>query len=290
MNRSKKLFASALTSTIVFASSFALVFADEATIQGNGALSDNTIVIVESDTSVVDQSNSAFIGNSVGVSGNSGGNTANGNTGGDVGIQTGGVGSTVLVDNKANKNVAETSECCPDGNLDAKISGNGALSDNTIIVKDESESILSQENKAVIKNNVEVLGNSGENTAYGNTGPAENDPVKITTGGVEAIVGVQNKANLNVATGGDGCCPEGESNLEIKNNGFGSKNKIVEISMNLKLKLQSNWAFVANWVGVGGNTGGNTANGNTGGNVGISTGPFGALITLMTKLNKNIDP
>lgn len=73
-------------------------------ISGNGAFSDNHISIRQSNRLYVNQSNWADISNVVRLRANTGFNSANFNTGGDVYIRTGDVNSTVRIFNAANLN------------------------------------------------------------------------------------------------------------------------------------------------------------------------------------------
>jgi hypothetical protein len=265
------------------------VYADQVEITGNGTDSSNSVVLMESSSTVIVQENEAKIVNEVAVAGNSGGNEASGNTGGDVSIKTGDVSSDVAIVNKANENVAVVDTCCEEGGTtDVLIKNNGKDSDNSVAVVDTSCTAVVQENDAIIKNEVLVLGNSGGNEINGETGQVGgiSDP-SITTGGVDATIGIKNVANENVADVSTCCTEGGTDTITIKGNGKDSKNTVKSFSFTSKYLSQNNFAFVGNFVGVAGNTGGNEANGNTGGDVSIKTGKFDAFVSLFTKVNKN---
>ena len=286
-----KIKAATITATFFAILSSGVIHADEVTVSGNGQNSDNTVFVSESSTNVVSQENNAFVSNDVVVASNTGENEAIGNTGGEVNITTGDTTTLATVENKLNKNYAESSDCCDQDDLDVVIKDNGKNSDNDVAVFECEVDVLDQENKALVKNDVEVGANTGINEANGNTMGdgdvgGDKDP-SITTGGVDVIIGVSTKANLNVATADEDCCNEGSVNLTIKNNGKNSKNKVKTFSKVSNFLFQKNFALLGNFVGVGGNTGGNQANGNTGGEVNISTGHFSAFVSIFNKLNKN---
>jgi len=74
-------------------------------ISGNGAGSTNTVVISKNKTTNVYQSNSSGITNALSNSSKTGGNKANGNTGGNVSIVTGASGVFVSITNFLNSNI-----------------------------------------------------------------------------------------------------------------------------------------------------------------------------------------
>lgn len=84
-------------------------------ITGNGSGSENSITLHQSESVATQQSNTANISNDVFVNNNTGGNTANGNTGGNANIITGSISSTVGITNNVNSNIAQVNSCgnCP---------------------------------------------------------------------------------------------------------------------------------------------------------------------------------
>src|SRR3989344_1822083 len=187
-------------------------------ISGNGANSDNTANVTVQNQTQVQQNNTANITNNVDVSADTGKNDANKNTGGDVDITTGNATTTVGVSNTANANVADVNECCV-GDLNVKISGNGAKSDNDATVRVANRTWVDQNNYAKIKNDVDVDSDTGKNDANGNTGGS----VSITTGNSSSDVAVSNTANKNVATVGNGS-GGGTLSVVISGNGWNSDN------------------------------------------------------------------
>jgi hypothetical protein len=287
MNRVIKNGLTILASTSLLVSAATLVMADDATIQGNGVDSENKIEMTDTSETTVVQENKAFIENEVVMEGNSGGNEANENTGSDVGVKTGGVTESALIGNKANSNYASVDACCADGDNSLTIKNNGKDSDNKIKSTSVDSTEVLQGNFALVKNDVEMEGNSGDNEANENTGPAEEDPVEVKTGGVDMSVGIENVANKNVAYV-NGCgCEEGDDDHLIKGNGKDSKNKIKSLKATLKLASQGNFAWVGNLVGASGDSGDNEANENTGGSVKVKTGFVSAFVSIFSKLNFN---
>jgi hypothetical protein len=74
-------------------------------VSGNGADSRNNVNLSLTNEYSVEESNNLDIDNDIFVFSNTGGNEANGNTGGDVRIKTGDANALVVIDNKGNENV-----------------------------------------------------------------------------------------------------------------------------------------------------------------------------------------
>ena len=174
-----------------------------AIISGNGADSDNDIELELENEVELTQANLANILNDVQVEAETGENEAEDNTGGDVEIQTGDATVDVTVDNLVNFNWADIDACGCIEELLAKISGNGADSENEIEAELESELEVTQANEFDCKEEhrdacaaVDAELSTGDNEAEGNTQGGE-DPT-IETGDAEATVEVNNSANSNV--------------------------------------------------------------------------------------------
>ena len=250
-------------------------------ISGNGANSDNTTNVTVQNQTQVTQNNTANITNNVDVSADTGKNDANKNTGGDVDITTGNATTTVGVSNTANSNVADVNECCV-GDLNVKISGNGAKSDNDANVRVANRTWVDQNNYAKIKNDVDVDSDTGKNDANGNTGGS----VSITTGNSSSDVAVSNTANKNVATVGNGS-GGGTLSVVISGNGWNSDNTANVAVRSQTGVRQYNTARITNDVDVDADTGKNDANHNTGGDVEISTGNADADVDVSNLANFN---
>src|SRR3989344_9304501 len=200
MNKYLIRLGTAISSAALVASSFVgPVLAVDVEIIGNGDSSNNTANVAVTNNVTVNQTNYANITNDVNVDANTGNNDANRNTGGDVSIDTGNATANVGVNNTANSNVADVSACCPK-DVNVTIKDNGYNSDNTANVLAASNTTVDQDNTAYIKNYVDVDLDTGNNDANRNTG----GNVSITTGDANGAVQIDNTANKNIATVGNG--------------------------------------------------------------------------------------
>lgn len=173
-------------------------FASTVTVSGNGAGSKNHVKLVTKNSTVVSQSNSAYVVNSVGVSQNTGGNKANKNVGGDVSVTSGNATSTVTNTTTTGDNVVVANPCgCAMPDATVKIKGNGAGSYNNVKVVNSNSSVVYQVNMTSVVNGVNVSQNNGDNHAKGNVG----GDVDVTSG--DAMSTVTN----TVTTGGNVLTP-----------------------------------------------------------------------------------
>jgi hypothetical protein len=256
-----------------------------AEISGNGAESENEVEVETEQEQVVVQQNTAVVKNHIEAEVSSGDNEASDNTNGDVAIHTGPATANINVNNKVNASVALIEDCpgCIE-DVGAKISGNGAESENEIEVESEVETEIFQENKAEIENCVEAEVESGDNEAENNTG----GDVTITTGPATANININNLANANLAavvsSFGSGPAWIG---TEISNNGAKSENEIEIEQERFTTIVQDNWAKIFNRVEAEVESGDNEASDNTNGDVAIHTGPATANINLNNKANLN---
>lgn len=144
-------------------------------ISGNGYKSYNVIDITTVKTTTVEQNNTAQISNNVEVNTNTGNVSANGNTGSNTTISTGDAATQVGIENDVNKNVLALDCSCKDENLSAKISNNGALSDNIIRVNQEQKTEIAQNNEMDVDNHIVVNSNTGAlNNSQTNPNPSHN--------------------------------------------------------------------------------------------------------------------
>src|SRR3989344_8850664 len=146
-------------------------------ISGNGSSSDNDANVTLQQQTTVVQENNADIDNNVDVSADTGNNDANDNTGGDVDIDTGDATVDVSVSNTVNSKTANV-DCCPTGETEVLISGNGTDSKNNAELNMANETELFQSNNADIDNHVDADAKTGKNDAEDNTGGS----VSIDTG------------------------------------------------------------------------------------------------------------
>lgn len=141
--------------------------------------------------------------------------------------------------------------------LELVISGNGERSVNEVVVKEVRDTSIDQSNEANVANDIDIAATTGENTAADNSGD-----VAIETGDTSAEVTIENSANVSSVE--IGCCPEGDSSLEISGNASNSENAIdldknrdVDISIDQTANITNN---VTGYM----NTGDNVAKDNSG--------------------------
>ena len=267
----KKIVTAAATASLVFGAMAPSAFAATSLeISGNGSSSTSTAAVSQTNSNTVTQSNTANITNSVSSTSNTGGNSANDNTGGHVLIDTGNSSSSVDLRTKANVNVANTPNCNCNGDTAVTISGNGSNSSNDATVANRNSTTLFQTNDANINNRVDVTGKTGGNDANRNTG----GDVTVITGHASSDVSVSNQANANVARSTSAGAGAGAGTLSAKilGNGSSSDNSVALDNSNSNTVVQSNDAYFNNDVRSRLDTGRNDANDNTGGNVLVDTG------------------
>lgn len=167
------------------------------TVSGNGADSTNKVKVKNVKKTKVKQSNTSTVSNSVGVSQNTGGNTASKNTGGDVTVTSGNATATVTVTNITGSNYLTWDAMCgcmmPENTVD--ISGNGADSYNKVKIVNYDSTKVSQNNTATIVNSISVSQNTGDNKANKNTGEGS---VEVMSGEAHAEITVDNTTGDNV--------------------------------------------------------------------------------------------
>lgn len=179
MTNLKTKLAAGITTAAILASAIApaATFAATNTISSNGAGSVNKIKVMDKKKVKVSQSNTTVVANLTGVFQNTGGNSANGNTGdGDVSVSSGNAGAVVSNTTTTRGNTASVDPCgCPSGDSDNEISDNGAGSTNKIKVKSTSKMIVNQTNTTVVVNGTFIAQNTGDNHANNNTGDGSVD-------------------------------------------------------------------------------------------------------------------
>ncbi len=285
----RQIVASVVAGLLTLTSGPSVFAATTLEISGNGSSSDNDVKVARSSETTVVQSNSANVTNNVSSNSSTGGNKANYNTNGDVMIRTGDASSDVTVKNTLNSNTAKV-DCCDQGDITAKISGNGSDSDNNIDLGsgryhagDKTEIQVFQDNNANVNNYVDSHAKTGDNDANRNT----NGDVTVRTGDATATADVSTTANANVAQiGGHGSEGNTVSAL-ITGNGSKSDNS-VDLDLDHATSIvQDNLAHVKNNVDAKAKTGYNDANDNTSGEVAILTGDAEAGATVDNMVNFN---
>ncbi|MDD5702820.1 MAG: hypothetical protein PHU23_12315, partial [Dehalococcoidales bacterium] len=280
----QKKVVSALAAATLLVNSALPAFAGTTLIlSGNGSSSDNNADVNLNSTTTVVQSNQADIENDVDIDADTGGNSADDNTGGEVDLETGDITTQVGITNAANSNVAEVEECDCEGDVDVLISGNGTYSDNTVDLDKKSSTTVFQDNNADVDNDVDVDADTGDNSADDNTGGS----ITLKTGDVDVkSIEITNALNTNSAlVGGGGSA--GDLSAWIIGNGSHSDNDIDLLLDRSVTLVQANEADVDNDVDVDADTGDNTADDNTGGEVDVETGDVDVKVGLDTMANFN---
>jgi hypothetical protein len=283
----KRLF-SAIVAFALVAASVAPAYAEtQVGNVGNGVDSSNTTSVNQTNSTTLTQQNSANITNNITVKSNSGGNSADRNTGGDITVDTGKAQTSVAIENVANRNAAQLDTCCQGlGDVSVLNGHNGDSSKNKASLNQENNTALFQVNNAYVQNSVNATANSGKNSADRNTG----GDVLVQTG--DALVGpilVSNAVNENRANLGSRHGTRGAGDITIGNSGNGvdSYNKASANVANNTLALQSNDAYVGNHITAKANSGRNSADRNTGGSVVVDTGVSAIAAVLDTRANFN---
>lgn len=150
-------------------------FADSVTVQGNGADSTNVAGILNVNATSVSQTNATVAITLVSSTASTGGNNANGNTGGDVKIDTGTATSTVNTTVGGSTNTANLPCGCSGGPTDITVKNNGAGSTNVAGAANINLSRTRQRNITLAGTAVRSRARTGGNTANGNTGPGSVD-------------------------------------------------------------------------------------------------------------------
>lgn len=248
-------------------------------ISGNSSGSSNEVHIEASNNLSVNQNNSANINNNVVVNTNTGNNSATSNANSDSVVSTGSVDTTTIVNNQnINSNQVNSNNCNCSYGINSIISGNAAGSDNGSFINHVNSVNAAQANRAYISNNVNVNGNTGDNSASFNGGNST-----IITGNIKAKTTVSNRNVNNSFNSIDSST--GTSSVVILSNGSNSENSSI-ITNNNEVDIEVlNIAEILNTIDHDLNTGGNSTLANLGDSV-IITGDIQSDITVE---NENIN-
>lgn len=257
-------------------------FAATVDVSGNGAFSDSDVSISNESKTIVDQTNDATVTNNISSNASTGGNSSSFNTGGDSRIVTGDAINKVDVSTAVNVNKALIDQSGSNHDFNAKISGNGAFSDNTVDATNKNLVKLNQDNDADITNDIHANANTGKNDSSFNTG---GDSI-ILTGDAKTIVSVNNQANENIAKINNGGGSSGAS-VNISGNGAFSDNQAKLRQDSAVIVDQYNNADISNYIHAKANTGYNDSKFNTGGTTAILTGNAGTKVGVDNLANFN---
>lgn len=163
------------------------------------------------------------------------------------------------------------------------ISGNGAGSNNNFNHWINTTKVMAQQNTAIINNMVNNLANTGNNSAWFNTGGASG----ISTGVSNSNTVINNQANLNQIQSLGAVPVVPTTTVTVTGNGAGSNNNVNAGSNSLTVISQTNGASFTNVVTNSSNTGNNSTSFNTGGSTGITTGGVNSNVSVSNQANAN---
>ena len=182
-----------ITSAVVLGSMVAAIVAPTSFasttvhISDNGALSTNMVKVKNWSSKSVSQSNSTVAFTTIHAKAKTGNNTSSFNTGGTSSIVTGDASNTVGVSVTGSTNTNTGNQCgCVSPVTDVTIANNGALSTNTVNVKNSSTSSVTQSNSTVAETGIWTSASTGGNSSSFNTGGSNT----ISTGDATNLVGV----------------------------------------------------------------------------------------------------
>lgn len=164
------------------------VIASDLEISGNGSGSNNTINVTNVCNVSVNQTSKTYAYVSVNASSNTGNNTANDNTGGDVTVDTGNATTSVNTTVSGGSNEATAPSCCgcEQSAPSALISGNGNNSDSVVNDTNVHNTTLTQRTRTRARVKVKkAKAKTGNNSATGNTGSGL---VEVLTGNANTTV------------------------------------------------------------------------------------------------------
>lgn len=253
--------------------------AEELSITGNGAESNNQVQVSQSSDTSVSQNNQNDTSNDIKVKENTGENKASENTDGSTSIKTGDANSNTSVTNSGNVSSATVNNCNCDSNGSVSISGNGAFSNNNANIDSSFNNTVTIDQNANIRNNIDDELITGRNKANDNT----NGDVLIHTGNISVIdrlLNSLNQAHVGISGGplqdflvkifGNGAFSDNDANADINNENKVAVNNTADIINNLKERYV---------------TGENKANDNTDGDVAVVTGDITVEKTITNAVN-----
>lgn len=159
-----------------------------------GPSSFNDVMINNNQRTAIDNQNTSYVLNDVNAEASTGNNIADTNTG-PGSIQTGNAGLLLNVQTHNNDNFSNVAAGA--GGVGGNTAGNGTtgpLSNNTATINNTAEVMVRNYNDMVVRNNVDALANTGNNSASENTLGGN-----VTTGFAGAGVGVDTEGNLNTS-------------------------------------------------------------------------------------------
>jgi len=196
MNIKAKLSTGLATGAFVASMFASSAMAADVVVSGNGAGSENGVVVASEKNTVVGQLNVMVVENVVTAKSNTGGNKANGNTGaGNVEVVSGNATTDVTIANIGGDNTATVNDCgCPDEDVNVKIKDNGRNSVNGVVLSKTTNSIFLQGGVMLVGNSVTAKAKTGKNKANNNTGKGTKS---VTSKNAKTTVNVRNVGGSN---------------------------------------------------------------------------------------------
>lgn len=164
------------------------------------------------------------------------------------------------------------------------VTGNGALSNNTVSVASNTTTAVNQSNNANISNNIKSDASTGDNSSDFNTGGS----TTIKTGNATTNVTVNNAANLNQANLPSCACNSDPTNISVGGNGAYSSNEVGALNTSSVFVNQTNNANYNNDVNATSSTGKNDDSYNTGGGSIIVSGDASTNVNVTNAANANV--
>lgn len=192
----KKIGTSLLTVMLLAFAVTPAAFADTNIVGvGNGAFSDSNTDISKSETTTVDQYRDTQLQNALLSLQNTGGNTANFNTGGSVTIITGDTNAFVGATNSTGSNAANLPDISSQSSsTNAAFAGNGAFSNSNLTANNFSKEQYKQNSANYFQNQLFTTQSTGVNAANFNTGT----DVVIVTGDATSRTQLMNQTGSNL--------------------------------------------------------------------------------------------
>ncbi len=166
-------------------------------ITDNGTGSTNNITTSVNQTNQVSQTNTAKINTTVKINANTGNNSINRNTTGNINLSTGDIHEQTNITNQnINNSYASINNSLFSDNVQANISGNGADTNNNLVLNITKDNQIFVTNKAHVNNSVIKHLNTGGNKINGNTAT----DINLNTGSIFSITNLINKGiNTSIA-------------------------------------------------------------------------------------------
>lgn len=235
-----------------------LVSAEEITISGNGSQTVNQASVSSDNQVTVSQTNQATVTNNITANANTGGNSANSNSGDQTTIETGNVNVDTSIKNSVNQSSVDLT-CCPTSENKAVISNNSGLSQNSIATSHPNNNNVVVIQEATVDNNLNVVANTGSNQADFNS-----NKVKILTGNISIKTDIDNSSINSSSIKAPFADPDLNLIAKIIDNSYQSKNQIDINSNNSMLTYINDLADITNNQNIIANSGNNDADFNSG--------------------------